>query len=92
MHQKKTDEFLISGTTVVLAILLFILVFAGVYQFALGYYTKHILHYDYDKLTEICAYPKLYYCDDLRYAAPYCKPAFNELCSKCGNCSLISSG
>jgi hypothetical protein len=56
------------------------------YQVGLDYYAKHYLKYDADRIRQICTYAKMgvWSCDDLHYAAPYCKSATDEVSNRCG--------
>jgi hypothetical protein len=70
-------------------IFIMVLLFFILYQAGVGIYQKDVLGYDKDRLQQICQMPNIQNCDDLRYAAQYCKPALLEVCRQCGeNCTL----
>lgn len=76
---------------VVIAVLLILLPFV-LYETLSSLYIKYVLHYDREKVQQICTYAKMgiYPCEELVYAAKYCKSAREEACQLCGeNCTSV---
>jgi hypothetical protein len=90
-YAKKMSDTEKGSILVILVILLMLLPFV-LYETLSGLYIKYVLHYDKEKVQQICTYAKMgiYSCEELVYAANYCKSAREEACRLCGeNCTSV---
>lgn len=81
-----------NGSSFVVLILMLIIIPMLIYGVLSELYLKHILHYDREKIEQVCTYAKrgIYSCEDLIYAGKYCSSAMEVACSQCGeNCTAI---